>query len=150
MTKEGRIFIYRMVAIGAIALAAGYTLFSGALDRLSSDPMPIKGPLTAERDIVTRQGALTLRFDRNKVTLEGTLNRGTPCVDWQVRVSAPNDTQELFFLVFDRNAFSDLACIQIVGEPQHIYAEAAASRLTRYSLIFEEEEIFRGTLFDRK
>lgn len=150
MTKEGRIFIYRMVAIGALALAAGYILFSGTLSQVLSVPMPIKEPLTAERIIVTRAGTLTLRFDRNKVTLEGTLNRGTPCVDWQVRISAPNNTQELFFLVFDRNAFSDLACIQVVAEPQHIYAEATASHLTRYSVIFEEEEQFRGTLFDSK
>src|SRR3989338_1724036 len=105
MTKEGRIFMYRMVAIGAIALAVGYILFSGTLNQLPFDPMEIKEPLTAERSIVTRLGTLTLRFDRNKATLEGTLNRGTPCADWQVRVSAPNTTQELFFLVFDRNAF---------------------------------------------
>jgi hypothetical protein len=103
----------------------------------------LSSPTALERKIATRAGELVLSYKDGRARLEGILQRGTPCVWWEIRIRREKDLVE--FIIFDKNKTQ--VCIQVIGEPQEVTAVSPASENTRYRVIFGDEEVFFGTLY---
>lgn len=103
--------------------------------------------INKEMTIETRAGQLTLSYHDGKAALSGILNRGTPCVNWTVEITATKDlpTSNVNINIFNSN--KDVICIQVVGEPQKIKETIIqVSENTKYTVIFEDKTVFSGTL----
>jgi hypothetical protein len=95
--------------------------------------------------INTRMGDLTLSYVEGKAILQGTLDRSTPCVNWQVdTLIAESYPEQVRFSVVDKSTAE--MCIQVLGEPQEVYAEAQVSEQARITVLFREETVFEGQL----
>ncbi|HII65710.1 TPA: hypothetical protein HA295_02970 [Candidatus Woesearchaeota archaeon] len=95
--------------------------------------------------IHTRAGDLTLSYAGGNATLAGTLGRSTPCVDWQITAQVMESYPEQ--VIFDvHDASTAQVCIQMLGEPQQVSAAVQVSEKAVFTVLFEEEEVFRGTL----
>lgn len=95
--------------------------------------------------ISTRMGDLTLSYADGKAILQGTLQRSTPCVNWQVdTLIAESFPEQVRFSVVDKSTAE--MCIQVLGEPQQVYAEAQVSEQARITVLFREETVFEGQL----
>lgn len=113
-----------------------------AFDRapLSPPPPPAGVPPPAadgmrSAAISTARGTLILSYAAGAASLEGTLSRSTPCVNWQVRITAANPAREgapgeVTFDVYDQN--QGAICIQVLGEPQAVRATMVAGPETWY------------------
>jgi len=101
-----------------------------------------------EKAITTRAGELKLKYENGKAALSGALSRSTPCVDWQIsygETSNIHPPKSAEFNIFNRN--KGVICIQMLGEPQNISAELAASEDTHYTVKLEDEIVFSGRLY---
>jgi hypothetical protein len=95
--------------------------------------------------INTKVGDLFLSYANGKVILQGTLQRSTPCVNWQVdTVIMESYPEQVRFSIEDKSTAE--MCIQVLGEPQDVYAEAAVSEEARITVLFEEEIVYEGQL----
>lgn len=137
----------------ALLLEAGdYEVFvvnkNGMSDAKPFTILKQEGDLTAT--IPTRVGELTLTYRDGVTTLHGILQRSTPCVDWQVDVTATTDmpVSNVMFHIYDKN--KDEICRQVVGEPQEINTEMMqTSERTKYGVMLEDELVFSGSLTER-
>ncbi len=105
-------------------------------------PKDTKGLRTT---INTRMGDLTLSYAEGKAVLQGTLDRSTPCVNWQVdTLIAESFPEQVRFSIIDKSTAE--MCIQVLGEPQDVYAEAQVSEEAMITVLFREETVFEGQL----
>jgi hypothetical protein len=116
---------------------------NGASNRL---PFKIMSGVSLMQKIQTRAGELTLSYSNGMATLSGTLQRSTPCVDWQLNITSTKDLppSNVHFQIFDRN--KGVICIQVLGEPQEITATTMAGEHTVYRVTLDEDLVFSGTL----
>lgn len=106
---------------------------------------PPDSTLQGKTIIHTRAGDLALSYAGGNATLAGTLRRATPCVDWQITATVMESYPEQ--VIFDvHDASTAQVCIQVLGEPQHVSAAVQVSGKAAFTVLFEEEEVFRGTL----
>jgi len=109
------------------------------------------------RQINTSIGILELHFTEDKssddlaprgtLTLAGTLDRGTPCVNWEVNSMMTMDYPTSNITIEIENTDSSGVCIQVVGEPQEInFPASSIARLANINILLEGESIFSGTL----
>ena len=99
------------------------------------------------KNISTRAGDLTLKYENGQAILSGTLQRSTPCVNWSVEIAATKDLpiSNVNINVYNNN--KDAICIQVLGEPQEIKETISqVSENTGYTVKFEEELVFSGKL----
>ena len=99
------------------------------------------------KNISTRAGDLTLKYENGQAILSGTLQRSTPCVNWSVEIAATKDLpiSNVNINVYNNN--KGAICIQVLGEPQEIKETIAqVSENTEYTVKFEEELVFSGKL----
>ena len=95
--------------------------------------------------IFTRAGDLILSYADGNVTLSGTLQRSTPCVDWKITVSILESFPEQVIFDIEDGSTAEM-CIQVLGEPQGVYATHQASENALFTVRFQGEELFEGTL----
>src|SRR3989344_1465139 len=99
------------------------------------------------KNISTRAGDLTLKYENGQAILSGTLQRSTPCVNWSVEIAATKDLpiSNVNINVYNNN--KGAICIQVLGEPQEIKETISqVSENTEYTVRFEEELVFSGRL----
>ena len=99
------------------------------------------------KNISTRAGDLTLKYENGQAILSGTLQRSTPCVNWSVEIAATKDLpiSNVNIKVYNNN--KGAICIQVLGEPQEIKETISqVSENTEYTVRFEEELVFSGKL----
>jgi len=99
------------------------------------------------KNISTRAGDLTLKYENGQAILSGTLQRSTPCVNWSVEIAATKDLpiSNVNINVYNNN--KGAICIQVLGEPQEIKETISqVSENTGYTVKFEEELVFSGKL----
>ena len=99
------------------------------------------------KNISTRAGDLTLKYENGQAILSGTLQRSTPCVNWSVEIAATKDLpiSNVNINVYNNN--KGAICIQVLGEPQEIKETISqVSENTEYTVRFEEELVFSGKL----
>ena len=108
----------------------------------SEDSKDIKGLRTV---IQTRAGDLSLGYADGKVTLQGTLQRSTPCVNWQIdAIVMESFPEQVQFSIMDKSTAE--MCVQVLGKPQDVYAEAQVSEQSKITVLFKEETVFDGQL----
>lgn len=118
-----------------------------AIGILISACAQLEAPKELSKKINTRAGELTLKFENVQATLKGTLQRATPCVDWNVKVISTKDIpiSEVNINIFDKN--KGVICIQMIGEPQEINEVIKnVDENTKYIVSFEDETVFEGKL----
>ena len=99
------------------------------------------------KNISTRAGELTLSYENGQAALSGTLQRSTPCVNWVVETATTKDLPISNANIQIYNNNKDAICIQVLGEPQEIKETIAkVSENTKYTVTFEEAEVFSGKL----
>jgi hypothetical protein len=93
----------------------------------------------------TRAGDLTLSYAVGDVTLSGTLQRSTPCVNWKItsRVMGSFPEQVVFEV---EDASTAEMCVQMLGEPKEVSESASVSKQATIRVLFEGEEVFSGVL----
>jgi acyl-CoA synthetase (AMP-forming)/AMP-acid ligase II len=95
--------------------------------------------------INTRMGDLSLSYANGKAILEGTLQRSTPCVNWQVNtIVMESFPEQVRFSIEDKSTAE--MCVQVLGEPQSIHSEASVSEEARITILFREETVFEGQI----
>ena len=97
--------------------------------------------------IETGIGNLSLTYQNGTSTLKGVLSRFTPCVDWNVKVSGPEDilSSNIQVDIFNKNKGQN--CIQVLGKPQDISVEIPnVSENTLYSMNLEGKNLFSGKI----
>lgn len=97
--------------------------------------------------IDTRAGKLALSYAEGTAILSGTLSRGTPCVNWAVQAASTKDLpiSSVNIKIFDSN--KEAICVQMLGDPQEINKTInQVSDNTKYTVTFENEIVFSGTL----
>ncbi len=118
-----------------------------------ASPQPIEEkPIDDSKDtkglrtfISTRAGDLALGYVDGKAILQGTLQRSTPCVNWQIDSTVMESfPEQVRFSIADKSTAE--MCIQILGEPQQVYAEAKVSEQAKITVLFKEEVVFEGQL----
>lgn len=95
----------------------------------------------SEAIINTQAGYLTLRYRDGKAELSGTLQRSTPCVNWQVKsIVMESYPEQVRFEIYD--ASTSQMCVQMLGEPQAISSSVGVSADASYKVYFEDELVF--------
>ena len=93
--------------------------------------------------IETSFGILTLKHANSTTTLDGSLTRSTPCVDWNV---APKKL-DTGISIDIRDANKDEICVQSLGTPQVINTTIDGTvPETAYMVNFEGTTVFQGSL----
>lgn len=101
------------------------------------------------QSIYTGRGILTLSYEDGKATLEGTLQRSVPCVDWNADIITTKDIpiSRVNINIFDKN--KGVICIQVVGEPQDVlWKISQVSEDTNYRVSLEGKIVLEGKLGD--
>ena len=99
------------------------------------------------KNISTRAGDLTLKYENGQATISGILQRSTPCVNWSVEITATKDLPISTVNIRVYNNNKDAICIQMLGEPQEIKETIVqVSENTKYAVTFEDEAVFDGKL----
>lgn len=100
---------------------------------------------TPSASIKTRAGDLVLSYQNGIASLEGTLQRSTPCVNWQIasRVMESFPEQVIFEI---NDASTAQMCIQVLGEPQEVSSSVEVFAQASYRVLFRGEEVFSGQL----
>jgi hypothetical protein len=97
----------------------------------------------ASEEIETRVGTLTLSYENGIARLSGTLERGTPCVQWKIHTATTPTRVE--FNIIDTG--SDEVCIQVVAAPQQVSTLVTSlSASATYMVRLEGETVFSGAL----
>ncbi len=140
--------IIALLACLLIALSACSTQQSNESpqDKIQENPSEIPQDTKGLRTIVnTRAGDLTLSYVDGKAILQGTLDRSTPCVNWQIdAIIMESFPEQVRFSIEDKSTAE--MCIQVLGEPQEVKAEAQVSEQAKITVLFEEEIAFEGQL----
>ena len=112
-------------------------------DKTSETPQDTKGLRIM---VQTRAGELALSYVNDTAILQGTLQRSTPCVDWQVDtdVTIESSPGSVRFSIEDKSTAE--MCVQVLGEPQEVFASVRASPDARYMVLFRGEPVFEGNL----
>lgn len=107
---------------------------------------PSPSPAARMKKIQTKAGEFTLTFTNGTASLSGVLFRENPCVQWHVDTIISKDIPPSSIEFHVEKTSTAEICIQVIGKPQEVRAETAASGKTVYNVFLQSERVFSGTL----
>lgn len=101
---------------------------------------------TLRKNVKTDFGSLYLTHENGKIILSGSLERATPCIEWDIKTTISKDKppSNVVFELTKRSTAE--VCIQILGKPQEIKVESPASATAEITVNIQAKAVFSGKM----